>query len=184
MNDNAIDTIVIESPRLILRTVTLADINHVALSWKLDAPPISPEDAEKTIRWMCDNHKQNTSNKLVHLCLAIIHKQDGEFIGWCGLDHRNKEQKHPVLFYLLKQAYWQKGFGTEAAYALIDFVFQHLDLEQIDSNTRLDNLASKRIMEKIGLRYLGINEEQGYCFTLTKDEYLEQRSTQYSTRKL
>jgi len=49
----------IETNRLILRTVTLDDVEGVASSWKLDEGPISPEEVEGRINWMLGNHQQN-----------------------------------------------------------------------------------------------------------------------------
>jgi ribosomal-protein-alanine N-acetyltransferase len=170
------NTVLIETPRLILRTVTFADIEDVALHWKLDEGAISKKEAEEKIKWMLGNHKQNTPQKIVHLCLAIIDKDTQAFIGWCGLDHRDRKNEFPVLFYLLRERYWGNGLGTEAAKAVIDYAFRELDIVRIDSSTIIDNLASKRVMEKIGMRYLGTDDENGHLFTLTKEAYSQNLS--------
>ena len=162
----------IETDRLILRTVTLDDVEKVSLSWKLDEGPISREEAERQVNWMLDNHHRNTSGCFTHLCLAIIHKETLEFIGWCGLDHRKKNTENPVLFYLLKASCWGQGLATEAARALIEYAFCELGLTKIDSATAFENIASKRVMEKIGMRYVGLDEEGGHSFTLTREEYI------------
>ena len=65
-------SVLIQTPRLILRTVTMADAAAVASSWKLDAGPISYEEAQEKITWMFGNHEQNAPGRLVHLCLGII----------------------------------------------------------------------------------------------------------------
>ncbi len=162
----------IETNRLILRTVTMDDLEDVAVSWKLDDGPISPAEAEATISRMLNNHRQNVSGKVVHLCLAIIDKETQAFIGWCGLDHLDQTKPNPMLFYLLKASHWGKGLATEAASGLLTYAFGNLRLRAIDSATAFDNMASKRVMEKIGMRYLGINEAGGYSFTLTREEYV------------
>ena len=164
--------VLIETARLILRTVTLADTNNVASSWKLDEGPIPLSEAEQKIKSMLSNHAQNVPGKIVHLCLAIIFKETNEFIGWCGLDHTNQKDSDPALFYLLKANYWGKGLATEAARALLDFTFTQLELVSIHGGAAFDNLASKRVMEKLGMKYLGLDEEGGYAFTITRDEYL------------
>ena len=164
-------SVFIETTRLILRTVTMDDVEDVASSWKLAEGPISRKEAEDKVIWMLGNHKQNVPGRLVHLCLAIIDKDTLEFIGWCGLDHLDQTRKNPVLFYLLKASYWGKGLATEAARAILGYAFGELDLARIDSGAAFENIASKRVMEKIGMRYLGIDEEGGYSFTLTKEEY-------------
>ncbi len=149
----------IETNRLILRTVTLEDIDEVAASWKLYEGPISLEEAEGQIRWMMGNHEQNEPGRLTHLCFAIIDKNSQEIIGWCGLDHLDQTKENPVLFYLLKESCWGKGLATEAARAVLSYAFVDLDLPRIDSGAAFENTASKRVMEKIGMRYLGIDEE-------------------------
>ncbi len=161
----------IETNRLILRTVTMDDIEDVASSWKLDDGPITQEEAEEKVSWMLGNHKRNLPGRLVHLCLAIIDKDSGEFIGWCGLDHLDPTNKNPVLFYLLKEKFWGKGLATEAAGALLGYAFEELALPRIDSGAALQNIPSKRVMEKIGMKYSGIDKEGGYFFTLSKEEF-------------
>jgi RimJ/RimL family protein N-acetyltransferase len=167
-----IESIIIPTSRLILRTVTLEDIEAVALTMELDEPPISRQEAEKRVSWMLANHRQNTPGKIVHLCLAIIHTDTGAWIGWCGLDHRDQAKPNPVLFYLLKARYWGQGLATEAARALLDYAFGALRLPQIDSSAAFDNTASVRVMEKLGMRYLGLDAEGGHAFSLTREEYL------------
>lgn len=161
----------IETTRLILKTVTIGDVDDVARVWKLDEGPISRAEAERQVHWMLANHKQNTPGKLHHLCLAIILKNTGEFIGWCGLDHRDTTKPDPALFYLLKAAYWGQGLATEAARALLGYVFGPMDLPSVHGGAAPENLASKRVMEKIGMKYLGTDEEGGYAFRITREAY-------------
>ena len=170
------NSVFIETPRLILRTVTNHDIEDVALSWELGKRVLSQKEARAKIKWMLDNHKRNTSQRIVHLCLAIIDQGSQAFIGWCGLDHRNRKNEFPVLFYLLREDFWGNGLGTEAARAVIDYSFRKLDLSRIDSGTTKDNLASKRIMEKIGMLYLGTDEDDGFLYTLTKEAYFKKEN--------
>jgi ribosomal-protein-alanine N-acetyltransferase len=161
----------LETERLILRTVTLSDIDAVALSWKLDESPVSRQEAENQVMRMLANHQQNAPGKIIHLCLAIIHKDTREWIGWCGLDHLDQTRSNPVLFYLLKASYWGQGLATEAARTLLEYAFEEMNLPQIDSAAASDNLASVRVMEKLGMRSLGLDAEGGHAFTLTREEY-------------
>jgi RimJ/RimL family protein N-acetyltransferase len=146
----------------------MADVENVALSWKLYDGPIAHQEAENQIAWMYNNHQQNTSERLIHLCLAIIAKETQDFIGWCGLDHRDPTQAHPVLFYLLKTDHWGQGLATEAARALLDYAFTELNQHRIDGRTARENIASKRVMEKIGMQYLGIAND-AHTFTFTRE---------------
>ena len=58
----------IETNRLILRAVTMDDVEDVTWSWRLDDGPISRKEAEDKVIWMLGNHKRNVSRKPVHLC--------------------------------------------------------------------------------------------------------------------
>jgi hypothetical protein len=49
----------IETVRLIIRTATMADIENVASSWKLDDDPIPLAEAGQKILWMLSNHARN-----------------------------------------------------------------------------------------------------------------------------
>jgi ribosomal-protein-alanine N-acetyltransferase len=166
------ESVSLETSRLILRTVTLEDIDAVAVNMNLDEPPISRLEAENKVNWMLANHRQNAAGKIVHLCLAIIHNDTREWIGWCGLDHLNQTRPNPVLFYLLREKYWGQGLATEAARALLEYAFGEMNLPQVDSAAASDNLASVRVMEKLGMRSLGLDAESGRAFTLTREEYL------------
>jgi len=163
----------IQTSRLILRTVAMADVEQVAASWDLYKGPVSLEEAERRIHWMAANHAQNSPGRLVHLCLAVTDKASGEIIGWCGLEHRDREQETPVLFYLLKESCWGQGLATEAARALLRLAFTDLALPRIDSGAAFDNIASKRVMEKLGMVYLGLDHEGGHSFTITREEFLQ-----------
>jgi len=167
----------IETDRLVLRTVTMDDVEDVALAWKLDEGAIPFEEAKKIVEWMLENHERNTPEKLIHLCLAVIRKENGEFIGWCGLDHRESSQPNAVLFYLLKKEHWGKGLATEAAKAVLEYAFHGLGLAQVDggaaAENAAENAASKRVMEKAGMRYVGRAEDGGHSFMLTKQEYIK-----------
>ncbi len=167
----------LETTRIILRTVTMQDVEAVALNWKLDQEPISLQEATERVRLMQANHSRNVPGKIVHLCLAIIHKETQELIGWCGLDHRDQTRSNPVLFYLLKAKYWGQGLATEAARAVLDYAFVELELPGIDSAATYENIASRRVMEKLGMCYLGLDEEGGHSFSLTRDEYLRMKNS-------
>lgn len=165
--------VLLETARLILRTVTPTDVNDVARSWKLDEGPICRAEAERQVQWMLSNHAKNAPGKLRHLCLAIILKATGEFIGWCGLDHLDRTKPDPALFYLLKADYWGQGLATEAARALLRHAFGPMNLTSLHGGAAPENIASKRVMEKAGIKYLGIDEDGSYAFRLTREEYAQ-----------
>ncbi len=166
-----LDCVRLETDRLILKTVTMEDMDAVAANWKLDEGPISREEARGRVQWMIGNHERNAPGRLVHLCLAILDEKTLEIIGWCGLDHLDQNKANPVLFYLLRKRYWGQGLATEAARELLRFAFGALGLPRIDSGAAFENVASKRVMEKLGMQYLGLDEAGGHAFTMTREMF-------------
>jgi len=76
-----------------------------------------------------------------------------ELIGWCGLQFLPEFGKTEVA-YLLGKPYWGKGLGTEAARAAVQFGFDTLGLESILAIVHVDNMASRRVIEKLGMAFI------------------------------
>ena len=80
-------------------------------------------------------------------------------IGFVGLLHRTKEEFDAPFMpateigWRLSSKHWNKGYATEAALAVLEYGFTQLNLEEIVSFTVVNNKASRRIMEKIGLQH-------------------------------
>jgi len=71
----------------------------------------------------------------------------------CGLDPNREDRE---LGYWLGVAYWGRGFATEAARAVIDYVFGDLECEALQSGARVSNPASRRVLEKCGFQWTGV----------------------------
>jgi len=78
-------------------------------------------------------------------------RSDGTYLGWCGLK-RHEDQSVDLGFRLL-QAHWNQGYATEAAAACLRYGFAELGLVEIIGRAALDNLASIRVLEKIGMEF-------------------------------
>jgi len=87
--------------------------------------------------------------------LWVFHrKSDGVFIGRGGLKTYQIDGKDVIgLAYAVMSDYWERGFATEMAKASLDVGFEHLAFPEISSWTLPVNLASQRVMEKLGFRY-------------------------------
>lgn len=84
---------------------------------------------------------------------SIILKEDEKFIGWCGLKNHPNEG-FVDLGYRLSRKYWNQGYATETARACIEYGFTILNLESIIARAANTNLASIRVMKKLGMRFL------------------------------
>jgi RimJ/RimL family protein N-acetyltransferase len=81
-------------------------------------------------------------------------KDGGEFVGYAGLRNLNVAGNDEVeLLYALRAEFWNQGLASEAAHAVTDIAFNKLGLASIVAFTVPNNLASRRVMEKVGMRY-------------------------------
>jgi ribosomal-protein-alanine N-acetyltransferase len=79
---------------------------------------------------------------------------DGPLIGRCGLRHVEVEGQQEVeLLYALRFESWGRGLATEMAAACLEVGFERLGLEDVVAFTLTTNRASRRVMEKVGMRY-------------------------------
>ena len=63
------------------------------------------------------------------------------------------------LGYRIARPYWQRGIATEALRAMMQFGFETMHLHRINVDTRMDNIASVRLMQKLGFRHEGVRRE-------------------------
>jgi RimJ/RimL family protein N-acetyltransferase len=84
------------------------------------------------------------------------------FVGRGGLRHVVLEGQSEVeVAYALAREAWGKGFATEMAQAALDVAFRQLGLQDLVAFTGPENLASRRVMEKVGFRYERDIEHRG-----------------------
>ncbi len=82
--------------------------------------------------------------------LAVDRLSDGGFLGWCTLTSWNPDFRSATLGYVYGEVAWGQGYATEAADALLDWAFDTLDLNRVQAETDTRNLASARVLEKLG----------------------------------
>lgn len=82
--------------------------------------------------------------------LAMTRTDDGAFVGWCSFGSWNPDYRSAKLGYCLAEAAWGQGLATEAAAALLRWAFGTLDLNRVQSETDTRNIASARVLEKLG----------------------------------
>ena len=110
---------------------------------------------------------------------AAIHKASGEWMGFCGLQFLDKTSEVEVGYRLAKR-FWGMGLATESARASLLYGFEELGLDRIVGVVQMENLASQRVLEKIGLRYVKdarfYNSDVKY-YAVSRDEYKRDDST-------
>ncbi len=91
----------------------------------------------------------------------------GELIGWSGLQYL-PETDEIEIGYLLSKPYWGKRLATESAIAGLDYGFNSLGFEKIIGIVHPENVASQKVLKKIGLRF----QEQTEYFGMECCKYL------------
>jgi RimJ/RimL family protein N-acetyltransferase len=91
---------------------------------------------------------------------AAVEKATGQFIGWFhlrpALDYRfateaGYQQGDLDLGYRLRKSAWGKGYATEGAKALIEIALRQRNINRVVAATSIENVASQRVLEKVGL---------------------------------
>src|SRR5713226_2248019 len=78
---------------------------------------------------------------------------DDEHVGCCGLRPYRLEEGVPELGFHLRPKYWGRGVANEAARAVIPFAFETLGAKALSAGHHPGNVASKRVLEKLGFQY-------------------------------
>jgi RimJ/RimL family protein N-acetyltransferase len=170
-----------ETERLFFRPLNqddlhlLHDFNNdplVAEYFKMSLPfPI-----EQTKEWLDKTLKSYQMDGIGHLAVHL--KENGDFIGRCGLRILEVEKypenncpkwfwyrdsapknmeidRHIELGYAYKSEYWGKGYATEAARAFCGYGFEHGLSNRIVAAIFPDNIASGKVLGKVGFKETG-----------------------------
>ena len=84
--------------------------------------------------------------------LACIEKASGTLIGFCGLKYL-EEMEEVDLGYRFLPDYWGKGYASESSQAVMAYGRESLGLEQIIGLVHPENIASARVLTKVGMRF-------------------------------
>lgn len=138
-------------------------------------------DIENLIRWFIERDRINVKKGFVGTNLAIAIKKTKELIGWCGLQPFDPIPDKKEIFYGLSPAYWDKGYMTEAAGAILKYGFEILNLDEIVAGVKPENVASIAVLEKIGLVFQNTIKKvpkgcefylEEYYYSIKKEQYL------------
>jgi RimJ/RimL family protein N-acetyltransferase len=170
----------LETERLILRPMSEADVDDVyemrrdpEVMRYIREPVQSREEALNWIelissRWAVDR---------IGFC-GLVEKQSGKFAGWCGL-WQLRENGEIEVGYAVAKEFWGRGYASESAAAFLDYGFGPLALDKIVAVARPENTASRRVMEKLGMKfdYIGRFYERDLVhYSITRDDYFRNRT--------
>ena len=114
-------------------------------------------DEATLARWL-DNFVNEPNASPRSLWSLVIESPDGEFTGWAGVDGRSKDDEAEIGWYLASR-HWGRGYATEVTRLLIVFACDTLGYHRLFATADPENAASRRVLEKSGLGYVGIVED-------------------------
>ena len=148
--------------RLLLRSLILEDAT--------DVQRLAGEyDVASTLLRIPHPYEDGMAEEWIHSCyekfekdealnFAITLRTDKNFIGAIGLE-LEPENERAELGYWIGKSYWNRGYATEAASAVVAYSFKVLKLNRIYAYHFTRNPASGRVLEKVGMRYEGYRRQ-------------------------
>lgn len=98
---------------------------------------------------------------------VMVEKATGKVVGGCGLYLDNAN-----LGWILHRDYWNRGYTTEAARAMIEYAFEKLGVHRLTATCDAENIGSWRVMEKCGMRREACFRQAQRCHGAWHDRYV------------
>ena len=171
----------LETERLILRPMNENDADSV-FAMRSDANVMrfirAPQTNRSEAQGWINLISSRWDTEKIGFC-AVIEKQSGKFIGWCGLWRLTETDEIEVGYALFKE-FWGKGYAVEASEAFLIYGFEKLNLEKIVAVAQPENQNSRRVMEKLGMNYNYTGDfynRKLVHYTIERDDYFRNRKT-------
>jgi RimJ/RimL family protein N-acetyltransferase len=151
--------LILETNRLILRELKLSDAeaffamdsNPKVHQYLWNKPVQKKEETIEIIEYVRKQYSDNGIGRF-----AMISKETNEFIGWAGLKYNTEMVNNKINFYdigyRLDEKFWGKGYASEASFAWLKYAFETMNVKTMEAAAHADNVASNRILQKIGMQ--------------------------------
>lgn len=155
----------LETPRLILRRMILEDVPDVFAyasdsevarytTWEAHA---TVEDSRRFVEWVLEQYAT------VQVApWGVVHKGERKLIGTCGFVTWFPRHARAEVAYAIGRRYWNQGLTTDALREVIRFGFERMGLNRIEARCMPENVASERVMQKVGMTFEGLLRQQMY----------------------
>lgn len=195
---NFIGSKIIETERLLMRPTIESDLKVL---WKLLCIPQINQyyltcklsfDWEKERPWQYKKLKE--ANNLDKFQWSIVLKKTSECIGQISVHEAHDEDKSVDdkairgIGWFIDPRYHRQGLATECANSIIKYMFEEVAITEIRTSAAIENVASWRLMEKLGFirqkeisktKYTFLEKEKKcYTYKITKDEYKKREKVQ------
>lgn len=123
---------------------------HAMRYWNLPASAALEETAKLITNWL-----GKTSSPYEHLAWAVTRQADDACIGMICYHHRETRHRKLEIGYCIAPKQQRKGYASEAVMAVLDHCHGALGVHRIEAFVHVDNIASKRTLERLGFRCEG-----------------------------
>lgn len=160
--------LVIETEKLILRPFEFSDTepffimdkNPEVHNYLWNKPTEKIEETIKTIEIVKQQYMDYKIGRF-----AVVLKETNEFMGWAGLKYCTQKVNSQINFYdigyRLDPKFWGKGYSTEASFAWLEYGFKKMKIPIMTASVQTTNIASNRILQKIGMEMIEQYLENG-----------------------
>lgn len=110
-----------------------------------------------------------------HGLWAVFPRDSHNLIGFCGFWFFHQPRRLQLL-YGIAPPEWGQGLATEVAQAMLEFAFQELNFSRIEASADAANVASQRVLEKVGMAYQQRTQENGLdtvYYAITRESWSE-----------
>jgi [ribosomal protein S5]-alanine N-acetyltransferase len=166
----------LQTSRLNFRQVSTDDLSDVHQLHSLPQTdefntlglPKSIEETENIIKdWLVGQNAKPQNSYIFCLTLA----DTKQFIGLIGLNIGKPKYMTGEIWYKIHLDFWRKGYTTEALTKLLDFAFNNLGLHRIEAGCAVENIASIKVLEKVGMTREGMKRKKLPIRGEWKDNY-------------
>ena len=164
---------------------------------------IFPDDAEMVYQWMSDPEVLRYEDWDLHQSVDftrgfiayLTHNYESEQTYCWGIQSGEEligfvmvvdvHEWSGTIAYYLKRNCWSKGYATEAAMAVINYMFSEVGVDRIVAKHIIQNIASGKVLRKVGMHYRGHVKEFEYYssksewydsdfYAITKEQFFVQ----------
>lgn len=152
----------LETERLIIRPLTNDDYENWLNGFESRGPSQNRHDqgkmdmSECTREWfhqLVDNHQALARSDRAYI-FGVFNKTNEAHLGMIDFSTFAREEfQWGRIGYTIHNQYWRKGYGKESVSAALTLAFEHLNYHRIEAHINLDNTASIKLIESVGMEF-------------------------------
>lgn len=180
----------LKTQRLILRKIVNEDAPNIFKTWANDSEVTKyltwkahqcVKDTEAIVNIWVEAYEKDTTYRWI-----LELKDTNQVIGMIDVVAFSQNDECATIGYVLAKPYWNQGYMSEAFKAVLDFLFNEVNVHRVEATHMITNPASGKVMEKCGLKVEGVKrlKMKNYkgvfvdlvMYGLVKQDYLKKKN--------